>query len=158
MTGWVQGFIFGSTATNVLGIGHKVVPAFKTPTSLVLYIDPGLCLNLTDFGINEELRTAYQLLEQTFAGLDQPLPKNTLNHQGTLMLRRLDCAVINFLHQLRAEQGQPAFDTVYGVFEEGESLFPGSALKEKTHVQLAVRNPQTLLGYFRPHQLADFIN
>lgn len=132
--------------------------SIQDPYVIGAFIDPGLCLNLTDFGINEELRTAYQLLEQTFVGLGQPLPKNTLNHQGTLMLRRLDCAVINFLHQLRVEQGQPAFDTVYGVFEEGESLFPGSALKEKTHVQLAVRNPQTLLGYFRPHQLADFTN
>lgn len=60
------------------------------------------------------------------------------------------------MHQLRADNNLQAFNTVYGVFEEGDSLFEGSALKEKTHVQLAVRSPNSILGYFRPQQLANY--
>jgi hypothetical protein len=41
------------------------------------------------------------------------------------------------------------YDTVYGVFEEGGSLFEGSGFREKTHAQIAVRNTEFILGYFR---------
>lgn len=120
------------------------------------FIDPGLCLNLTDFGVNDELKEAYHSLRIMLSQAEQPLPRNVFSQHNTLMVRRLDCAVINYLHQLRADNNLQAFNTVYGVFEEGDSLFEGSALKEKTHVQLAVRSPNSILGYFRPQQLANY--
>jgi len=128
----------------------------KDPYVVGAFIDPGYCLNLTDFGVNEELKRAFSLLKSTFDCAGESLPKNSISQHNTLMVRRLDCAVINYLHQLRDEQGLSAFNTVYGVFEEGDSLFEGSALKERTHVQIAVRTPGSILGYFRPQELSNY--
>ena len=128
----------------------------KDPYVVGAFIDPGYCLNLTDFGVNEELKRAFSLLKSTFDCAGESLPKNSISQHNTLMVRRLDCAVINYLHQLRDEQGLSAFNTVYGVFEEGDSLFEGSALKERTHVQISVRTPGSILGYFRPQELSNY--
>jgi hypothetical protein len=40
--------------------------------------------------------------------------------------------------------------TVRGAFEEGDEAFPGAASKMETHIQIAVRNRQCILGIFRP--------
>ncbi|MBE0509030.1 MAG: hypothetical protein IBX50_20320 [Marinospirillum sp.] len=128
----------------------------QEPYVVGAFIDPGYCLNLTDFGVNSELKTSYESLKALMVKVGQPLPENTITHHDTLMVRKLDCAVINYLHQLREDKNLKQFNTVYGVFEEGNPLFQGSALKEKTHVQIAVRTPDSILGYFRPQQLASF--
>ncbi|MGM0832331.1 hypothetical protein K1Y77_15600 [Halomonas qaidamensis] len=125
----------------------------KTPYVVGAFIDPGFCLNLTDYGVTSELKTAYQFLKETYAQIGEDLPTNAVMQHGKPMTRKLDCAVIKAAHQLRQDAGEPSFDTVYGVFEEGDVLYPGSALKEHTHVQMAVRNQQSIIGYFRPEQL-----
>lgn len=113
------------------------------------FIHPGHCLNLSDYGVIEELRVAYRMLEATWANTNAPMPVNSSLVNGIPMCRRLDCAVIDLVHEVRKDMGLEAYDSVYGVFEEGGPLFPGSALREKTHVQIAVRNPECILGYFR---------
>jgi len=54
--------------------------------------------------------------------------------------------VINSIRPAIIEKVQ----TVRGAFEEGDEAFPGSALKKETHIQLAVRDRQSILGIFRP--------
>ncbi len=76
------------------------------------------------------------VLQQNEGGKDYPL-------------RKLDCAVINFLHTARAKGGKPKFDTVRGLFPEGEVLYPGSGFRRDTHVQICVREPQNIHGVFR---------
>ena len=41
------------------------------------------------------------------------------------------------------------FDSVRGMFVEGEELYKGAGFHEKTHVQIAIRNPMMIKGYFR---------
>ena len=65
------------------------------------------------------------------------------------MKRQLDCAVIQLVHKIRESKGMDAYDTVYGVFEEGDPVYPGAVFRDKTHVQIAIRNPGMILGYFR---------
>ncbi|MDR5899467.1 hypothetical protein QC823_10750 [Halomonas vilamensis] len=142
---WVDSF---ERALDWANIHNK-----KTPYVIGAFIDPGFCLNLTDYGVTSELKTAYHFLEATYAQADENLPKNAAVQHGKPMTRKLDCAVIKAAHQLREDEDEPAFDTVYGVFEEGPELYPGSALKEHTHVQVAVRNQKSIIGYFRPEQL-----
>ncbi|MGM0544724.1 MAG: hypothetical protein ACQERP_12740 [Pseudomonadota bacterium] len=127
----------------------------NTPYVVGAFISPGFCLNLTDYGVSEELKLAYQFLQDTYAQAGSQLPSNTYEQNSVKMVRKLDCAVIKSAHQLREDQQEQAFDTVYGVFEEDPELYPGSALKEKTHIQIAVRNPQSIIGYFRPEQLIN---
>jgi hypothetical protein len=42
------------------------------------------------------------------------------------------------------------FQTVRGVFIEGGEAFPGSCIMEKSHIQIAVRDPACIIGVFQP--------
>lgn len=130
-------------------------PDIDDPYVVGAFLDPGLCLNLTDYGAAPQIREAYELFADTCRKADHPLPQNAVHKTGTVLVRKLDCAVINYLHELRADNDDSAFDTVYGVFEEGAPLFADSALKEKTHIQIAVRNNDVIRGYFRPREMCE---
>ena len=124
-------------------------PEIEHPFVVGALIHPSLCLNLTDHGAMRELLDAYKYIEalSTLGGWE--LPRNSARTNNVFLCRRLDCAVIKALHQLRAEYGAPPYDTVYGAFEEGEELYPGSGFRRKTHVQIAVRNSECIIGCFR---------
>jgi len=78
------------------------------------------------------------------------MPQNRpLGGSKALLMRHLDCAVIETLHRHRQVQAQPSFDTARGVFVEGEALYPGAAIQRFNHIQVCVRNPECIKGYFR---------
>ena len=54
------------------------------------------------------------------------------------------------LHHLRREAGAPALDTVRGFFFEGRELHPGAGFRELDHIQICVRSPRQIIGYFLP--------
>ena len=58
---------------------------------------------------------------------------------------------MNFLHQLREEQQRQPFDTVRGFFNEGQPVYPTAGLRSLDHVQICVRNPARIIGFFRPN-------
>jgi hypothetical protein len=119
----------------------------RKPFVIGALIYPGPCLNLTDYGVIEQLRVAHRVVAASFKPAE--MPQNTLMQDGITMLRRLDCAVIETLHRLREDQNEEPYDSVYGVFDEGRLAYDGAGFKEKTHIQLAVRNPAIIVGYFR---------
>jgi hypothetical protein len=49
-----------------------------------------------------------------------------------------------------AHTGRGTYQTVRGAFMEGTPVYPGAGIFEKTHIQIAVRDPDWILGYFRP--------
>jgi hypothetical protein len=65
------------------------------------------------------------------------------------LLRHLDCAVIETLHQIRANRGLAPFDSTRSVFVEGQPAYPGAGIRELNHIQICVRNPRRIQGYFR---------
>jgi len=42
------------------------------------------------------------------------------------------------------------FQTARGTLLESDPIYEGARIFTKTHVQIAVRNPYCILGYFRP--------
>jgi hypothetical protein len=70
------------------------------------------------------------------------------------VLRYRDCAVLNrALSRFDAELAgadDVYFQTVRGIFVEGEPAYEGAGMRTKTHVQVAVRDPGCILGYFKP--------
>lgn len=115
-------------------------------------IAPGLCLDLTEADSLGILRSAFQEYAGIMEEQSAELPQNLSGFQGDedLVKRRLDCAVINFLHEFRAAVGEPSFDTVRCPFFEGEGIFPGSKIAARTHLQWCVRDPRkSIIGYFR---------
>ncbi len=128
----------------------------STPAVVGALIHPARCLNLTDYGALDEVRAAYDHLvhlhsvASTAGHAPVALPENAVVKHGVSLMRRLDCAVIRTLHQLREEADYPPYDAVFGIFEEDAPLYPGAGFKRKTHVQIAVRNLEAVVGYFRP--------
>jgi hypothetical protein len=47
-------------------------------------------------------------------------------------------------------EGKPEFDTVRGFFVEGRELYPAAGFRELDHIQICVRSPQRVIGYFWP--------
>lgn len=132
-----------------LRLSQRKKSQIKHPTVIGAFIHPGLCLNLTDYGVMDEIKSAYDLLYAFSQSAGIPLPENRLQDEGVFLQRHLDCAVIKTVHELRKKSQEPAYDSVYGVFEEGKALFNGSGFREKSHVQIAVRNLNCIIGYFR---------
>ena len=121
----------------------------SSPSVIGAFAYPGNCLNLTDYGVMNELALAYEATLGISAAAGTPLPVNSVRENGIFMKRQLDCAVIQMVHKIRESKSMEAYDTVYGVFEEGELVYPGAGFRDRTHVQLSIRNPEMILGYFR---------
>jgi hypothetical protein len=75
---------------------------------------------------------------------------------GDRVLRFRDCAVIDYTVNMIRETEGTKYQTVRGVFLEGEPAFPGSKIALKSHIQLAVRDPACIIGVFRPDP-ADYL-
>lgn len=50
------------------------------------------------------------------------------------MLRELDCAVIQHIHEYNAELNKKGYDSVRGIFIEGKPVYLESGIMEKSHV------------------------
>jgi hypothetical protein len=46
------------------------------------------------------------------------------------------------------------YQTVRGVFQEGAPAFSGAGIKLKSHIQIAVRTPTAIIGYFQPEGMS----
>ena len=127
----------------------------KEPFVLGAFIHLGRCFDLTDTAATRHLADWYDQLVADCALVGQPVPVNKPLGQGDhdLLLRFRDCAVLNLgLDDADESAGHAVYQTVRGVFPEGEPAFQGSRIRTKTHVQIAVRDPDCVLGYFRPTQ------
>lgn len=114
-------------------------------------IDLGLCLNLTDSTSSDILRRGYEILSFRSEMLGNKMPINRPSKKSTdILLRDLDCAVIQQIHDFNRQENKPMFDSVRGIFIEGEEVYPGAEFREKTHVQLCICNPNCIKGYFSP--------
>lgn len=124
----------------------------EEPFVLGAIIDLGLCLDLTHANCLDEIRLAHQSMENLFHQTGIAMPVNQPGFTGDLDLvkRHLDCATVNFVHQLREDSSKPAYNTVRGPFTEGRPLYQGAKIMDKTHIQICVRNPRvSIRGYFR---------
>ena len=110
-------------------------------------IDPGFCLDLISSNGIQAIENAYDAFEAVLNASNSSMPENLGGDD--LFLRNLDCAVINYFHNARKNIGEPAFDTVRGVFTEGERIYPNSGFRRKTRIQICVVAPAMIKGVFR---------
>jgi hypothetical protein len=118
-----------------------------SPAVVGAVIELGLCLDLaTQAGI-DHTRNAYNSLAFTYKAAGLNLPRNAGGKD--LLLRRLDRAVIQTLHEIRESAREAPIDTVSGVFIEGPPIYKDAGFYEKTHIQICVCNPKQIRGVFR---------
>ncbi|MBR3306720.1 MAG: hypothetical protein IKI75_05645 [Lachnospiraceae bacterium] len=114
-------------------------------------IDLGYCLSLTDIRCTNVLKVGYSIMSTMYKSMGMKLPENKNGRSAVdVLLRNLDCAVIQQIHAYNEERGAEPYDSVRGVFSEGNAAYPGSAIPEKTHIQICVVNPNCIKGYFSP--------
>jgi hypothetical protein len=117
----------------------------REPFVVGAVLELGYCLDLTTEAGITQVRNAYASLAEVTAKAGLALPTNSDDQ----LRRNLDCAVIDWLHKIVGTEGRAPIDTVRGVFVEGAAAYPGSGIREKTHIQIAVRNGACVKGVFR---------
>ena len=132
MTGWGPASTFGKTAQSGRWIGAHFIKdhpgLFKTqikkPFVIGAIIDLGRCLDLMDAGSLDMLKIAFEELKKGLDLVGAQLPRNEPGgpRDEDLVKRKLDCAVIKYLHSLREEKGLDPFESVRGAFWEGKPL------------------------------------
>lgn len=121
------------------------------PAVLGAVIDLQNCLDLLDKKYLSHIKDSYFELISTLKNNGRKIPVNKpIDGSTDLLIRELDCAVIENLHNIRTERKLSAIDSVRGVFVERKELYPGSGFNEKNHIQVCIRNPNCIKGLFVP--------
>ena len=118
------------------------------PAVVGAVIDLTRCLNLLDTTHLRLVADSFRILREAADDTGAALPRNTVGPD--LLRRQLDCRVIESLHRRREQEGDAPFESVRAVFPEGAPLYEGAGFRAKNHLQIAVRSPARILGYFRP--------
>ncbi|MCL1808263.1 MAG: hypothetical protein FWG42_00670 [Clostridiales bacterium] len=121
---------------------------YYAPAVIGAVVDLGFCLNLTDSAYVPILKDGYELLKMRLQNEGKKMPVNKIGKDR--LIRELDCAVIEQIHDYNHNTEKREFDSVRGIFIEGDEVYAGSGFNSKTHVQICIRNPNCIKGYFSP--------
>lgn len=122
----------------------------KIPFVLGANIELGNCLNLVESESLAILIEAYKSFIEILKTLGKRIPANEGNN------RKLDCAVIRFIHQSQIAENKTPYDTVRSAFDEGEKVYEGASFDSRNHLQVCVTNPTMIKGYFLPRPIEEF--
>lgn len=122
----------------------------KTPAILGAIIDLGHCLDLTESVGCDEVGAIHQLLSQIESQFSKPKIKANSGKTADKLLRHRDCAVINFLHEMRQIKDMPNYASVRAAFHEGGPLYENAGFSRRAHIQLCICDTSSILGYFLP--------
>ncbi|HYR09013.1 MAG TPA: hypothetical protein VEQ60_14625 [Longimicrobium sp.] len=100
-------------------------------------IDLADCIDLLDIPWERLVKETHQLYVARFVEAGRPLPVQTPG------AHRLDRHVLNYFVDRVTADGLAA-RSLRAAFVEGRPLFPGSALYNRAHVQIAVRNLEAI--------------
>lgn len=121
----------------------------KVPAVIGALIQLGNCFDLLDVRLTNHLRQLFPIFESLMRESGRPLPINDPSRK----FHRLDCAFLNWAIPIIERDTATHFQTVRGVFIEGESIYPSSQLFMESHIQVVVRDASAILGYFYPAEI-----
>jgi hypothetical protein len=142
--------------------------AIKVPAVIGAVLHLGYCCDFLDAKYIQRLKEDYMIMKEAYMTTGKEMPENQdLPHDKhkDKILRELDCAVIEFMHSTEVPSNSheknfmrnKAFDSTRGVFTEGGPAFEGAGLFEKSHIQICIRNPNCILGFFLPRKEIEFM-
>ncbi len=140
-----------------VGVSQRRPERIREPAVLGGLIHLGFCFDLLDVRFTDYLRELFPMFRKTMTNRGVPMPRNEglPGNPEELVLRKLDCALLNWAIPILEAQAGQKFHTVRGVFQEGEPAYEGSSIMRKSHIQIVVRDICSILGYFRPESLTD---
>lgn len=137
-------------ANELAQLKIKNRPTITNPYGIGAVIDLGNCFNLLNSKYIEYLRLGYELFKSAaeVEGKELPTNKNVKGNNDKL-LRHLDCAVIDFTLKYLENENGLFFDSVRGLFLEGNDIYPEAGFQDKNHIQICIRNTNCIKGFFR---------
>lgn len=129
---------------------QKFSGRIKTPFVVGAIIELGYCMNLMDPYSIRIIRGAHKILLEQMREIGKNMPVN----KGAN--RQLDCAVIKCAHESFKQNGLSSFDSVRCPFIEGLPIYNGANFTDRLHVEICVRNPSMIKGYFLPRPVERF--
>ncbi|MFB2969289.1 hypothetical protein ACE1CD_09980 [Aerosakkonema sp. BLCC-F183] len=82
------------------------------------------------------LRNIYNSFVEEYRQTNRPLPRQNPERSKA---HRLDCAYFNYIVDILQNSGE-SIRIIRAVFLEGERVFPNSAIFDRAHIQIAVRD------------------
>jgi hypothetical protein len=128
----------------------------STPAVVGALIQLGRCFDLFDTRFTTDLTKFARQYVDGIAKSGGAIPRNGGRDRKA---RFLDCAIINWAldqieHARATDGGVRPYQTVRCGFVEGGPVFRGrgraTAIRRESHVQIAVRDPECIVGVFRP--------
>lgn len=140
------------------------------PSVIGAILQLGHCCDFTDSKFISLVKENHRLLANNYNAIGKELPKNKdikFDKYEDKILRELDCTTIEFMHSQIFSKYQEEisakgfsdfkiFDSTRGVFTEGGEAFPGSGIFDKSHIQICIRNFNSIKGFFLPRKEIDF--
>jgi len=130
----------------------------------------GHCCDLLDSRYVHLLKNSYELMADSYNAVGNDLPQNKSLRNDVYqdkILRILDCTVIEYMHNQIYEQYKEdinlkgfsdlkIFESTRCVFTEGGPAYEGAGIFEKSHIQICIRNPDCIKGFFNPRKSTPF--
>lgn len=152
-------------------IEKKKRGAINNPTVIGAILNLGYCCDFLDSRFIAALKNSHDLMSASYdeKGMCLPVNKNAPNDvNNDKLLRELDCAVIEFMHEKKDLQAQEnlstygfikdiPFDSTRSVFTEGAPAYEGAGIYDKNHIQICIRNMNCIKGFFIPRSKTDFL-
>jgi hypothetical protein len=124
---------------------EKIGEPFGMPAVIGAVIQLGQCFDLFDVRFTRILQKAHQQYLESRKSLNETIPTNNIKTGK----HNLDRSVFDYLFANIKHNDQP-YQTLRGIFVEGRPIYEDTLICEKTHIQIAVRDPSCIVGYFRP--------
>lgn len=118
--------------------GAKIFGGDAAVVGARLRLDPEQMIDLLDIRWAQALADAYDAFLAEIKRSNLALPRQSAG------AHRLDRAVLNYVVGVLAQHGV-IVHAVRAAFAEGAPVFPNSAIFDRAHVQVAVRNPDTVI-------------
>lgn len=95
------------------------------------------CIDLLDIAWNPIIQETYGMFVREYQKANIPLPRQNPQRSKA---HRLDCAFFNYIVEKVLASQNIAIDSIRAVFNEGDRIYPNSALSDRSHIQIVIRD------------------
>ncbi|MEM8832162.1 MAG: hypothetical protein AAGE96_22855 [Cyanobacteria bacterium P01_G01_bin.19] len=95
------------------------------------------CLDLLDIAWNPIIKETYGMLVREYERANIPLPSQNPQRSKA---HRLDCTFFNYIVEKVLASQNITVDSIRAVFNEGDRIYPSSAIFDRAHIQIVIRD------------------
>lgn len=95
------------------------------------------CIDLLDITWNPIIRETYAIFVLEYQKANVPLPRQ---NPESSKAHRLDCAFFNYIVEKIFASQDETIGSIRAVFNEGDRIYPNSAIFDRSHIQILIRD------------------